>query len=98
MDLELCTSITDLNLKNNQIEEEENITSFLSCLYNLENLNLIGNPIYKQNDYKQLINTNIPSLKNLDIDDDLDSDVNYEMNSKIDMFNTSSSKNNLVKD
>ena len=70
IDLEMCSSIVKLNLRNNLIEKEENI-SFLSTLPELTWLNLNENPIQKSNEYKDLVIKYIPHLLSLDKDEQI---------------------------
>jgi hypothetical protein len=61
----MCSSIKKLNLKNNLIQDEENI-QFLSNLTDLKWLNLTNNPISKNENYTELIKENLPWLESLD--------------------------------
>ncbi len=70
IELEMCSSIKKLNLKNNLIQDEENI-QFLGGLTDLKWLNLTGNPIYKNKRYKELIKENLFSLEVLDKEEEI---------------------------
>lgn len=61
----MCSSIKKLNLKNNLIQDEENI-QFLSNLTDLKWLNLCCNPICKNENYHELIKINLLWLESLD--------------------------------
>jgi len=68
IELEMCSSLKILNLKNNFIKEEDNIF-FLSSLTNLKYLNLNGNPIQNNENYKKLVSENLDFVENVDIDE-----------------------------
>jgi hypothetical protein len=62
----MCSSLRKLNLKDNIIEDDDSLF-YLSGL-NLVYLNLAGNPLAKRENYKELVNMNLPGLKAFDID------------------------------
>jgi len=65
----MCSSIKKLNLRDNTITSEDNI-SFLCNLVDLKYLNLSGNPICQNKNYKLLVEENLPKLETLDKDDE----------------------------
>jgi Leucine-rich repeat (LRR) protein len=62
----LSNSLEYLQLENNLIEDIENIT-FLSCLFKLKRLCLNGNPICKKNNFINEIYSNLPWILSYDI-------------------------------
>lgn len=62
IDLEMCTSITQLDLENNLVENKENIF-FLGSLDKLTYINLLGNPI---KNYEEKLKELLPNLKEID--------------------------------
>jgi hypothetical protein len=62
----MCGNLRKLNLKDNQIEDDDNLF-YISSLP-LVFVNLTGNPIHSRNNYKDLIKMNLPNLKALDTD------------------------------
>lgn len=86
IELEMCTTLKCLNLKNNLIKEEDNIF-FVSSLTHLKYLNLNGNPIQENEKYKNLLNENLNFIEKKDVEDF----ESPKMNSKnINNFNLSS--------
>jgi Leucine-rich repeat (LRR) protein len=51
IELEMCHKLKKINLSNNQVEDEDNLT-FISNLQNLEEINLENNPIVLTNSYE----------------------------------------------
>jgi hypothetical protein len=79
IELEMCTSLTKINLENNLIEDEQNIY-FLSSLDNLDYINLSGNPIKNyQNKLKELL----PNLKEIDVQKEICDEVDIYNNNII---------------
>ncbi len=68
IELEMCSTLKWLNLKNNAIKEEDNIL-FLSSLIDLKYLNLNGNPIQVNENYKNLINNNLTFIDKIDLEE-----------------------------
>jgi hypothetical protein len=104
IELEMCSSIKRLNLKNNLIENEENI-QFLSSLLDLRWLNLNGNPIKDMDSYKEQIKLNLPDLEILDNDEDtsyliFESEKDLEINSNmnIDQSNSTLCSSSVITD
>jgi Leucine-rich repeat (LRR) protein len=63
IELEMCCSIKKLNLNNNLIEAEENLT-FICGLENLEYIDINNNPIVKKYEYcKNYLKNNLPNVK-----------------------------------
>lgn len=58
----MCSSLQRLDLRNNSISEEENI-SFLGGLSDLKYLSMENNPIRKNDKYKELVNKYLPDLE-----------------------------------
>lgn len=67
-ELEMCTTLKKINLKNNLIKEEDNIF-FLTSLIQLKYLNLNGNIIQSNENYKNLILENLMFVEKIDIDE-----------------------------
>ncbi len=65
LELEMCYSLKIINLKHNQIEEEDNL-AFLSDLNNLEYLNLSNNPIQIKYNYASLIDKYLAHVKKIE--------------------------------
>ncbi len=65
IELEMCHSLITLNLEDNKIEDEENI-SYLSGLINLKSLNLNRNKIQNYDKYLEMIGRYLPDLQKLD--------------------------------
>jgi len=87
IELEMCNTLEYLDLKNNLIEEDENI-NFLSSLTELKYLNLNGNAIQKKENYKELIDDYLKFVEKIDIDND-----NIEEKENLEEF-TNDNKNN----
>jgi hypothetical protein len=85
-ELEMCNSLRKLNLKDNNIDDPDNL--FYLATLPLVYLNLVGNPIYKRENYKEIIQYNLPNLKALDIDNFEDDEVE-RMNSTTSSVNRS---------
>lgn len=66
----MCTSLVKLNLKNNKISKVGDL-DYLSMLFDLKWLNLVGNPIHDLENYKYIIKENLPDLEVLDKDEEL---------------------------
>jgi hypothetical protein len=58
----MCHSLISLNLEDNKIEDDENI-SYLSGLEKLRKLNLNGNKIQENPKYQNLIAKYLPQLE-----------------------------------
>jgi hypothetical protein len=59
----MCNTIVILNLKNNKIESNENLT-FLLALRNLKFLNMNDNPITKKFEkWKEFLKNRLPDIK-----------------------------------
>jgi hypothetical protein len=63
-ELEMCSSLKRLNLRDNFIDDPDCL--FYISTIPLVELNLCGNPIRKRENYKELIQYNLPGLKKLD--------------------------------
>jgi len=74
----MCSSIINLNFKNNNIESLDNIY-YLSGLTNLQRLNLNNNPIQKQEGYLTFIKERLDCITSLDQDDDLEKKVDNSL-------------------
>lgn len=107
IELEMCSTLKKLNLKNNLIKEEDNIF-FLSSLTELEYLNLNGNPIQENEKYKCLINDNLIFIAKIDVEDNESPIVNTkkkngfmlfsnETDNSLDITNGSKDTNNQSK-
>lgn len=64
----MCFKLKRLNLKNNLINDEDNIF-FLTSLLDLKYLNLNNNPIQRSNNYKNLILENLSFIEKIDSDE-----------------------------
>lgn len=64
----MCSKLKKLNLRNNLIEDEDNIY-FLSNLTELKYLNLNQNPIQKSSNYKKLIQECLNFIDKIDINE-----------------------------
>jgi hypothetical protein len=64
----MCTSIIKINIKHNDVEEEDNI-SYLSSLVRLKWLNMKFNPVTMNDNYKNLIQKYLPQIEHLDEDE-----------------------------
>ena len=58
IELEMCTTLKKLNLRDNLIKEDDNIF-FVTNLNELKYINFNGNPIQKNENYKKLIQENL---------------------------------------
>ena len=70
IEFEMCSSIYKLNLRNNLISDQENI-SFLSGMSSLKWLNLNENPIKKNNNYNEMIQDKLSQVEYIDKDEEL---------------------------
>lgn len=68
IELEMCATLTKLNLRDNLIKEDDNIF-FVASLNELKYINLNGNPIQKNENYKKLIQENLIFIEKIDIDE-----------------------------
>jgi hypothetical protein len=88
IDLEMCHSIQNLNLEQNEIEDEDNIV-YLSSLLDLKCLNLNKNPIQKSNSYQSLVRKYLTRLEILDERSNNDDKHFKDNNDKNNTANTS---------
>jgi hypothetical protein len=81
IELEMCNTLEFLDLKNNLIEEEENI-NFLSSLTELKYLNLNGNKIQKNEKYNELIEDYLNFIEKIDINfiEEKENSINFNDN------------------